>query len=152
MMYLPSLFDDRMNEMEDMMNDMDRDFWNVSYPVFGHRADRMMRTDVREHDNGYELDVELPGFKKEELKLSLKDGYLTIHAEKTLDKDEKEKKSGKLLRQERYGGTLERTFYIGDVYSESDIKAQYENGVLKITLPRKDQKKVDTNKYIAITG
>ena len=152
MMYLPSLFDDRMNEMEDMMNDMDRDFWNVSYPVFGHRADRMMRTDVREHDNGYELDVELPGFKKEELKLSLKDGYLTIHAEKTLDKDEKEKKSGKLLRQERYGGTLERTFYIGDVYSESDIKAQYENGVLKITLPQKDQKKVDTNKYIAITG
>ena len=152
MMYLPSLFDDRMNEMEDMMNDMDRDFWNVSYPVFGHRADRMMRTDVREHDNGYELDVELPGFKKEELKLSLKDGYLTIHAEKTLDKDEKEKKSGKLLSQERYGGTLERTFYIGDVYSESDIKAQYENGVLKITLPKKDQKKVDTNKYIAITG
>ena len=152
MMYLPSLFDDRMNEMEDMMNDMDRDFWNVSYPVFGHRADRMMRTDVREHDNGYELDVELPGFKKEELKLSLKDGYLTIHAEKTLDKDEKEKKSGKLLRQERYGGTLERTFYIGDVYSESDIKAQYENGVLNITLPKKDQKKVDTNKYIAITG
>ena len=74
MMYLPSLFDDRMNEMEDMMNDMDRDFWNVSYPVFGHRADRMMRTDVREHDNGYELDVELPGFKKEELKLSPKDG------------------------------------------------------------------------------
>ena len=111
----------------------------------------MMKTDVKETDEGYEVDVDLPGFKKEEIKLNLENGYLTIATEKALEKKQENKK-GKVLRQERYSGTMQRSFYVGDSVTEEDIKAKYENGVLSLMIPKKEQQKVNEKKQILIEG
>jgi HSP20 family molecular chaperone IbpA len=111
----------------------------------------MMKTDVKETDEGYEVDVDLPGFRKEEIKLNLENGYLTIATEKALEKKQENKK-GKVLRQERYSGTMQRSFYVGEQVTEEDIKAKYENGVLSLTIPKKEQQKVNEKKQILIEG
>ena len=97
--------------------------------LYGRHADRMMKTDVHEHDDHYEVDIDLPGFKKEEIGLELNNGYLIVSANKGLDKDEKDKK-GKLIRQERYSGSMQRSFYVGENITEEDIKASFKHGVL----------------------
>ena len=111
----------------------------------------MMKTDIREHDEGYELDIDLPGFKKDEIKVELDNGYLTISAAKGLNKDEKDKK-GKYIRQERYTGAMQRSFYVGDALTQEDVKAKFENGILKLSLPKKDAKAIEEKKGIAIEG
>lgn len=103
-----------------------------------------MKTDIREKDDQYELAVDLPGFKKDEINLDVKDGYLTISAQKGLDKDEENKK-GRILRQERYAGVCSRSFYVGDVKPE-EVKAKYESGVLTIALPKEDARKCSSLK------
>ena len=139
---LPSIFG------ENMMDEFfDRDFFGERNPLFGKHARNLMKTDIRENDEDYELAVELPGFKKEEISLDVKDGYLTISAQKGLDKDEEDKK-GRVLRQERYSGVCTRSFYVGDVKAE-DVKAKYESGVLTIVLP-KETKKLPSESKIAI--
>ena len=95
--------------------------------------------------------MDLPGFRKEEIKLNLENGYLTIATEKALEKKQENKK-GKVLRQERYSGTMQRSFYVGDSVTEEDIKAKYENGVLSLTIPKKEQQKVSEKKQILIEG
>ena len=110
-----------------------------------------MKTDVRETNDAYELDIDLPGFKKENITAELKDGYLTITANKGLDKDEKDKE-GKYIRQERYSGTCARTFYVGDGVTQEDIHAKFEDGILKLSVPKKDAKAVEQKKYISIEG
>lgn len=107
-----------------------------------------MKTDIREKDDQYELAVDLPGFKKDEINLDVKDGYLTISAQKGLDKDEENKK-GRILRQERYAGVCSRSFYVGDVKPE-EVKAKYESGVLTIALPKEDARKCSSCKTITI--
>ena len=107
-----------------------------------------MKTDVRETENGYEMDVDLPGFKKDEIQLQLENGYLTISAAKGLDKDEKDKK-GRYIRQERYAGACSRSFYVGDVESK-DISAKYEDGILKLTLPKVEKKELPSSSSISI--
>lgn len=110
-----------------------------------------MKTDVRESDTGYELDISLPGYKKEDVKAELKDGYLTINASTSLDKDEKDEKTGKYIRRERYSGSCSRSFYVGKNMTEEDIKAKFEDGVLKLSVPKKDAKPaIEEKKYIAI--
>ena len=109
-------------------------------PLYGKHAKNLMKTDVRETENSYELDVDLPGFKKDEVNVDLKDGYLTISAAKGLDKDAEDKK-GKYIRQERYAGACSRSFYVGDVKAE-DVKAKYESGVLTVLIPKKEPKKI----------
>ena len=111
----------------------------------------MMKTDIREHDNGYEVDIDLPGLKKDEIRLELENGYLTVSAAKGLDKDEQDKK-GKYIRRERYAGAMQRSFYVGDTLTQEDIKAKYDNGILSISIPKKDAKAVETKKTIAIEG
>ena len=106
-------------------------------PLYGHNAKNLMKTDVREHDDSYEVEIELPGFHKDEVQLSLENGYLNITAAKGLDKDEKDKKSGKLIRQERYAGSMSRSFYVGEELTEEDIKAKLEHGVLSLQSSRK---------------
>ena len=108
----------------------------------------VMKTDIREREDGYLLDIELPGFKKEEIKMELEDGYLTIAAQKGLDKDEQDKK-GRVLRQERYAGACSRSFYVGNVKPE-DVKAKYEDGVLSVIVPKEDVKKLASSTAIAI--
>ena len=117
----------------------------------GYRAAELMKTDIKEIDGNYELSVELPGFHKEDVKIQLKDGYLTLSAAKGLDKDEQDKK-GNYIRRERYAGTLSRSFYVGDAVSEEDIHAKYEDGILKLSVPKKAPKAVEKNGYIAIEG
>ena len=110
-----------------------------------------MKTDVKETDVGYEVDIDLPGFKKDEISAKLDDGYLTISASKGLDKDEKNKE-GKYIRKERYAGAMSRSFYVGGDVTEEDIKAKYEDGILRLSIPKKEAKAVENKKYIAIEG
>ena len=110
-----------------------------------------MKTDVHEHDDHYEVDIDLPGFTKEEIKIELNDGYLTISAAKGLDKDENNKK-GKLIRQERYAGAMERSFYVGEGVTEEDIKASFKHGVLSLSIPREKKEKLPEKKQILIEG
>ena len=112
-------------------------FFGSHSPLFGKNSKNLMKTDVRETEDSYELDVDLPGFKKEDVKAELKDGYLTISAQKSLEK-KNEKEEGRYLRRERYSGSLSRSFYVGDALTEEDVKAKFENGILQISLPKKE--------------
>lgn len=115
--------------------------------------DVMMRTDVKEHENGYELDISLPGYKKEDIQAELKNGYLTINASTSHQNNEKDEKTGKYIRRERYCGSCSRSFYIGKDVTQEEIKAKYENGLLTLSIPKKENKKpVEEKKYIAIEG
>ena len=129
---------------------MDLSFPDVDKVLYGKHAKNMMKTDVKETDKGYEVAIDLPGFKKDEVTIQLKDGYLNISAAKGLDKDEKDKKD-KYIRKERYAGSMSRSFYVGDI-SENDIHAKYEDGILTLDIPKEDKKAVESKKYIAIEG
>ena len=150
-MMMPSIFGEDLFDDDWMDFPFERTFWGRKNPLFGRHAKNMMKTDVRETDSTYEMDIDLPGFKKDEITASLENGYLNIQAAKGLDKDKKDKK-GNYIRQERYAGSVGRSFYVGDAYSQEDVKARYENGILKLTLPKKDQKAVTSSNTIAIEG
>ena len=150
-MLMPSIFGENLFDDDWMDFPFERDFWGKKNPLYGKNAKNMMKTDIREHDNGYEVDIDLPGFKKDEINLELENGYLTVSAAKGLDKDEKDDK-GKYIRRERYAGAMQRSFYVGDTLTEEDIKAKYENGILSISIPKKDAQAVETKKTIAIEG
>lgn len=142
-----SLFDDWMDDFE---KDFAKDFFPAKNPLYGKHAKNMMKTDVRETDEGYEVDIDLPGFKKDEVNVQLNDGYITIYAAKGLDKDEKDKKTGKYIRRERYAGSMSRSFYVGADVKQEDIHAKYESGILQLTIPKKDSKAIEQDNYIAI--
>ena len=146
-MLMPSIFG------ENLFNDdwMDFGFPEVDKALYGKHANNVMKTDVKETDTGYEVDIDLPGFKKDEIKAQLDNGYLTISAAKGLDKDEKDKK-GKYIRKERYAGAMSRSFYVGEGVTQEDIKAKYEDGILRLSVPKKEAKAVENKKYIAIEG
>lgn len=133
-MLYPRIFNE--NLFDDLMNFEWPAFPDIDRKLYGKHADRVMKTDVHEHDDQYEVDIDLPGFKKEEIHLALENGYLTVGASKGVDKEEKTRK-GKLIRQERYTGSMQRSFYVGEGLSEEDIKARFEDGVLKLTVPKK---------------
>ena len=149
--YLPTIFGENMM---DMLDNFDRNwmrgFHDMDRALYGRHTDRLMKTDIQERDDGYDLSIDLPGFKKDELKVELNNGYLTISAEKGLKKDEED--HGKLIRQERYSGSMQRSFYVGGSLTEEDIHCAYDNGVLKISLPKKDARKVPEKKTIMIEG
>ena len=150
--YLPTVFGENLM---DVFDDFDRSFFrglgNVDHALYGKRAQNMMKTDVRETDEGYEVDVDLPGFKKDEIRLELNQGYLTISAEKTLKKDNEDTK-GRILRQERYAGMMQRSFFVGEYLKEEDVKASYDSGVLHILIPKKEAHKAPEKKTILIEG
>ena len=121
-------------------------------PLYGKHAKNMMKTDVLETDSSYELDVDLPGFKKDEISVTLENGYLTISAAKGLDRDKKDKE-GNYIRQERYAGAMSRSFFVGDAVTQDEVKAKYENGILKLSIPKKAETEAAENKNkIAIEG
>ena len=150
-MLMPSIFGENLFDDDWMDFPFERDFWGRKNPLYGKNAKNMMKTDIREHDGGYELDVDLPGFKKDEISVELENGYLTISAAKGLDKDEKDKK-GKYIRRERYAGAMQRSFCVGDALTQEDIKAKFEDGILRLDIPKKDARQVETKKRIAIEG
>ena len=118
-------------------------------PLYGKHAKNLMKTDVRETEHTYELDIDLPGFKKDEVSVDLKDGYLTISAAKGLDKDESDK-AGRYIRQERYAGTCSRSFYVGEGVEPSDVSAKFEDGILRLSLPKLEQKQLPKSTTVAI--
>ena len=144
---LPSIFGG--NLFDEFFDDsFDRTFFGGRNPLYGKREKNLMKTDVREVENHYEVDIDLPGFKKDEISVELQDGYLTVSASKGLDKDQKDKE-GRYIRQERYSGTCSRTFYVGDLKKE-DISAKYEGGILRVTLPKAEEKALPANNRIMI--
>lgn len=154
-MLMPSIFG------EDMFDDFMRDFPffdenagnKIEKKLYGRHAKNMMKTDIKELEGGYELEMDLPGFTKDEITAELKDGYLTISASKRLDKDEQEKETGKYIRRERYAGACQRSFYVGEDITEQDIKAEFKHGILKLFVPKKEAKPaVETKKYVTIEG
>ena len=155
MMMVPYMFNEAL--MDDLFsNDWEHDFdraMKAAAPrgMFGKRAANVMKTDVRENKDSYDVFVVLPGFKKDEIEVQLEDGYLTISAAKGLDKDETDKK-GNYIRKERYSGSMSRSFYVGDGISEDDIHGNFENGILQLDVPKKEAKAVETKKRISIEG
>ena len=151
-MLMPSIF--RTNSLiDDLFDDdwfNDKEFRNMEKKLYGHRAKNVMNTDVKETEDGYELEMDLPGFKKEEVSVELNDGYITIRAAKGLDEDEKEKKTGKYIRRERYSGACERSFYVGEGVTQQDIKASFKHGILKLDIPKKEAGKIEQNNFISI--
>ena len=150
-MLMPSIFGE--NLFDEFFDDfpMSRQFRNIDRQLYGKNAAREMKTDVHEHEDHYEVDIDLPGFKKEEITLTLENGYLTVGAAKGIDKDETTKK-GKIIRQERYAGALQRSFYVGDNLTEKDIAAKFENGVLSLSVPKAEARKLPEKKTIMIEG
>lgn len=139
-MLMPSIFGE--NLFDDFMD----------FPFGGKKINTMMKTDIRDTDSSYELDIDMPGFKKEDIKAQLKDGYLTISASSNNSRDEKDD-NGRYIRRERYSGSCSRSFYVGDQVTEADIKAKFENGTLTMMIPKKEvQPAVEDKKYIAIEG
>lgn len=131
----------------------DKDMKKMERQLYGRRGKNLMKTDVREKSDSYELTMDLPGFKKDEVTAQLKDGYLTISAAKGLDKDQQEKESGKYIRRERYAGACRRSFYVGEDIAEEDIKASFKHGILKLSIPKREAKAaVEDKHYIAIEG
>ena len=146
---LPSIFGE--NLFDDLFDfPALRELRNIDRKLYGRNASHEMKTDVKEHDDRYEVDIDLPGFKKEEIQLNLENGYLTVTAAKGLEKEEEKK--GKLIRQERWAGTLQRSFYVGEALEETDIAARFENGVLSLQIPKKEEKKLPEKKTILIEG
>ena len=148
-MLMPSIFGE--NLFDDFDRWMDTSFRDVDKALYGKHAKNMMKTDVKETEKGYEVDIDLPGFKKDEIQLELNDGYLTISAEKGLDKDEEDEKKH-YLRRERYAGSMSRSFYIGEGITEEDIHAKYEYGILKLSIPKEQPKAVPEKHFISIEG
>ena len=140
-MLMPSIFGE--NLFDDWFDDFpfydtDKGMKNVEKKLYGKKAGRIMKTDIKEKDNGYELGVDLPGFTKDEINASIENGYLTISAAKGLDKDEQEKESGRYIRKERYAGACQRSFYVGEDVKQEDVKAEFKHGILKLFVPKKE--------------
>ncbi len=146
-----NLFDDFFDDFDEFDRRMDRYFngrHGLNRELYGKKARNMMKTDVRETDDTYELDIDLPGFTKDEVNVGLHEGYLTVTAAKGLDKDQEEK-DGRYIRRERYAGSCSRTFYVGNL-NPSDIKCKYESGVLQLTVPKMDREALKAQNRIAI--
>ena len=129
-MMMPSIFGENLFDDDWMNFPFEQDFWGKKNPLYGKHAKNMMKTDIREHDAGYEVDIDLPGFKKDEISIELE----------------------KYIRKERYAGAMQRSFYVGENLTQEDIKAKYENGILRLSVPKKEAKPVETKKTIAIEG
>lgn len=139
--------------------DLFDDFWgfpthelaNIDKRLYGKNAQHMMATDVKENETDYELEMNLPGFKKDQISVKLEDGYMTISASKDHDQEKKDKQ-GRIIRQERYAGSMQRSFYVGEGVKTEDVKAKFEDGVLKLSIPKKELKALPGNNTIAIEG
>ena len=154
-MLMPSIFGEDLfdNFMKDFPFFDDNAESNVEKKLYGRRGKNLMKTDIKEAEGGYELEMDLPGFTKDEIKVSLENGYMTISAAKGLDKDEQDKKSGRYIRKERYAGSCERSFYVGEDITEEDIKGEFKHGILKLFVPKKEAKPaVEQKKYVSIEG
>lgn len=124
------------------------DFWEEAFGDLFRPIEKKsfgMKTDIKENDKQFELDIDVPGFKKDEINVELRDGYLTISATKSKKDEEKDEKGANYVRRERYS-SVSRSYFVGDKIAEEDIKAKYDNGVLTITIPKEEPKKPQEHK------
>ena len=149
-MMLPSIFGENLFD-DFMTTPWEREFFGGKNPLYGKHQKNIMKTDVREKDDVYEVDIDLPGFKKDEITAKLENGYLTVSAQKGLNKDQKDE-NGRYIRRERYAGHCSRSFYIGEGVEQEEIKARFEDGILRLTVRKKEKKQVEQKKYISIEG
>ena len=154
MMMMHNFFGDNLFDNENWPDtSFDREFFAKMNPLYGKHAKDVMLTDVKRTDDKYEVVMDLPGFKKDEVTITVENGYLNISAVKGLDKDETDKKTGKYIRQERYAGSCSRTFYVGEAVEPEDVSAKFENGILQLHILKKEAKKVEKkDNRIAIEG
>jgi len=145
-MLMPGIFGESL--FDDLM---DFSFPKMERVMYGGNAQNVMKTDIMEKDSTYEIDIDLPGYRKEDVKAQLKNGYLTIQAEQKQSNDEKDS-DGRYIRRERYSGSVSRSFYVGEQVTEKDIHAKFEDGILKLSVPKELPHKVEQNSYIAIEG
>ena len=146
---LPSIFGENLFD-EFFMDPFNDPFFTSSRnALYGKHSKNLMKTDVRETDGTYELDIDLPGFKKDEINAEIRDGYLTVSAAKGLDKDQSDK-AGRYIRRERYAGQCSRSFYVGEGVTEQDISAKFEDGILRLSIPKKTQPQLPETRRIAI--
>ena len=153
-MMMPSIFGENLfDDFDSWFSDpVEKRFFGKKNPLYGKHAKNLMKTDVEETEKGYEVDMDLPGFKKDEIQMELNDGVLTISAAKGLDKDEEDKK-GNYIRKERYAGSMSRSFYVGKHVTVEDVHPKYENGILSFSVPKEEAKPVEEKKnYISIEG
>ena len=142
-MLMPSIFGENLLD----------DFFGEPFGGYDYSESGLMTTDVKDTDKGYEVTMNMPGVKKEDVKAELKDGYLTVSAAKGLDQDEQEKETGRYIRRERYAGACQRSYYVGEDITEEDIRAEFKHGILKLFVPKKEAKPaVEEKKYITIEG
>lgn len=153
---LPAVFGDNLFNLFDDFFDFpayeNKELKKARKKLYGHHASNMMKTDVKDHDDHYDVDVDLPGFTKDEISVELSDGYLTVSAEKTLDESAGDGNADNYIRKERFSGSMSRSFYVGDDMKQEDIHAKYENGVLSLEVPKINPKQEEEKKYIAIEG
>lgn len=154
-MFMPSIF--HSNNLFDDFFDFpffdERPGHEVERKLYGPHAQHLMKTDIKEEDAGYQLEMDLPGFKKEEITVQLENGSLIVTASKGVDNDQKDDETGKYIRRERYAGTCQRSFYVGDEVEQEDIKAEFKDGILKLFVPKKEAKPaVEEKKFISIEG
>ena len=150
-MLMPSIFGEYIFDsfMKEFPFYDNRDMKKAERKLYGHRGKNLMKTDIKETEAGFELEMDLPGFRKEEIKASVENGYLTVSASKGLNEEEKE--SGNYIRRERYAGSCERTFFVGEDITQEDIKGEFKHGILKLFIPKKEAKPaVEEKKYITI--
>lgn len=142
--FTDNVFDDWFDPFG-MMKEMNR----VDRKLYGKHTNREMLMDVKDHEDHYEVEIDLPGFRKEDINIELNDGYMTVSASKGLDEDEKDHK-GKIVRQERYSGMMSRSFYVGEGITNEEVHAKFENGVLKLDIPKKEYEKIAHKNTIMI--
>lgn len=152
-MLMPSIFGENLFDDFWDFPDFEKMERQIGKKLYGHNATNVMKVDVKDKGDDYEMMIDLPGFKKEEVNVQLLNGYLTISAAKGLDEDEQEKESGRYIRRERYAGACQRSFYIGDAISREDIEAEFKHGILKLVIPKKNKEiEQKENHYIEIKG
>lgn len=131
----------------------DKDLKHTEKKLYGRKGKNLMKTDVRETADSYILEMDLPGFKKEEVSVALEEGYLTVSAAKGLDQEEKDKKTGAYIRRERYAGACQRSFYVGEDVEQEAIRAKFDRGILTLTVPKAEEKPAEEEKkFISIEG
>jgi HSP20 family molecular chaperone IbpA len=158
-MLMPSVFYDDFDLFDDAFGGPwydNRDFRNIEKKLYGRKANNIMSTDIKETDDSYEMVVDLPGFRKEDVTVELENGYLTITAAKGMEQNKPEKeqagKEEKYIRRERYSGEMKRSFYVGDYLKQEDIRAAFKHGILTLNIPKRESPKVTSNKFITIEG
>ena len=146
-MFLPTVFGENLSDEFDPFREFESPRRDT---LFGNRAGQLMKTDERETDKTCELDIDMPGFRKEDISAELKDGYLTVSAVKSHEEKTQSSEKGRYVRQERWSGSVSRTFFVGENVTEEDVKAKYENGILQVSVPKKDVLPKPEKKMIAI--